>query len=225
MVDSLQRPVSWQLIRQGAEARIYSGEFLGKPVIVKERFQKSYRLPELDRKLTHRRMAQEIRSIARCRKHGIRAPAVYHFDYEHRLLYLENIADGVLVKEYVNQLDGEGDGDGLQKLMDLIGTTLAKMHSVDVVHGDLTTSNMIFDCVKGNLTLIDFGLSHVSSLIEDKAVDLYVLERAFLSTHPRTEEQFRTLLSSYSSSSTSTRAVSKKLDEVRMRGRKRIMVG
>lgn len=37
--------------------------------------------------------------------------------------------------------------------------------------------------------LIDFGLSYVSGLVEDKAVDLYVLERAFASTHPEPENE------------------------------------
>lgn len=204
---------------------MYSGEFLGKPVIVKERFQKSYRVPALDRKLAHRRMAHEARSIARCRRHGIRAPSVYHFDYEHRLLYLERIIEGVLVKEYVEELDRGGDQDCLCRLMNLVGATLASMHGIDVIHGDLTTSNMIFDPANGNLTMIDFGLSHVSSMAEDKAVDLYVLERAFLSTHPHTEGRFQALLDSYSSTSADGNAVIKKLDEVRMRGRKRVMVG
>ena len=31
--------------------------------------------------------------------------------------------------------------------------------------------------------LIDFGLSYNNTLAEDKAVDLYVLERAFTSAH------------------------------------------
>jgi tRNA A-37 threonylcarbamoyl transferase component Bud32 len=43
--------------------------------------------------------------------------------------------------------------------------------------------------------LIDFGLSYMSHLPEDKAVDLYVLERAFLSTHPNTEAMVRPGLS------------------------------
>lgn len=45
--------------------------------------------------------------------------------------------------------------------------------------------------------LIDFGLSYQSTLIEDKAVDLYVLERAFASTHPDSEPMFRTVLTAY----------------------------
>lgn len=35
--------------------------------------------------------------------------------------------------------------------------------------------------------MIDFGLSMISTMIDDKAVDLYVLERAFISTHPGSE--------------------------------------
>lgn len=34
---------------------------------------------------------------------------------------------------------------------------------------------------------IDFGLGYTKPLAEDKAVDLYVLERAFVSTHPNSQ--------------------------------------
>ncbi|CAL1608822.1 unnamed protein product [Knipowitschia caucasica] len=59
-----------ELLKQGAEARLYRTRFLGKPVIVKERFSKRYRHPALDEKLTHRRTVQELRAILRCRKAG-----------------------------------------------------------------------------------------------------------------------------------------------------------
>lgn len=59
-----------ELLKQGSEARVYRAEFLGKPTIVKERFPKRYRHPILDEKLTHRRTAQEVRSVLRCRKAG-----------------------------------------------------------------------------------------------------------------------------------------------------------
>jgi TP53 regulating kinase-like protein len=65
------------------------------------------------------------------------------------------------------------------------------MHDIDVVHGDLTTSNIMVrgDAINGysEVILIDFGLGQMQSVIEDKAVDLYVLERAFISTHPGSE--------------------------------------
>ena len=102
------------------------------------------------------------------------------------------------------------------------------MHQNNIIHGDLTTSNML---LKGpvddlDLVMIDFGLGYVENVAEDKGVDLYVLERALLSTHPRTEKFFEVLLASYTSvCGKSSQEVIRKLDEVRLRGRKRTMVG
>ena len=60
----------YELIRQGAEAKIYSGKFHGKSCIVKERFVKSYRHPDLDREITKERIKNEVRSLVRCRFAG-----------------------------------------------------------------------------------------------------------------------------------------------------------
>ncbi|THH09953.1 hypothetical protein EW145_g1653 [Phellinidium pouzarii] len=112
-----------------------------------------------------------------------------------------------------------------REVMAMIGVELAKMHMADVIHGDLTTSNMMlqkrlrtpYDDNKwtpAELVLIDFGLSYVSSLAEDKAVDLYVLERAFASTHPNSEPLYASVLEAYAEKSEKEwRGVSKKLDE------------
>ncbi|KAG6811220.1 hypothetical protein H0H92_008481 [Tricholoma furcatifolium] len=124
----------------------------------------------------------------------------------------------------------------METLMSLIGIQLAKMHSADVIHGDLTTSNMMLrhpstfhsddHNIPTELVLIDFGLSYVSTLVEDKAVDLYVLERAFSSTHPDSEPLFASVLSAYGQHvGKEWHAISKRLDDVRLRGRKRSMVG
>ena len=166
---------------------------------------------------------QEVRSMARCCKQGIRTPAVYFVDQQRRCIYMEYVQDGILLKEYINQnLSNE---DELKKVMKVVAQTVATMHQVDVIHGDLTTSNMFYHPLGESVTLIDFGLSCVSTLVEDKGVDLYVLERAFLSTHPTTQELFSELLRSYGESGKGCRTVLAKLDEVRMRGRKRTMVG
>jgi len=77
----------------------------------------------------------------------------------------------------------------------------------------------------GEIVLIDFGLASQSSAEEDRAVDLYVLERAFGSTHPRAEGLFSELLVAYGKSFKGGNVVLKKLEEVRMRGRKRSMLG
>ncbi|XP_043108520.1 EKC/KEOPS complex subunit TP53RK [Puntigrus tetrazona] len=219
-----------QLIKQGAEARVYRSTFLGRSVVIKERFPKLYRHPEVDEKLTRRRTTQEVRSILRCRRAGINAPVVYFVDYTTHCIFLEDILHSVSVRDHIVSARASGtDPKRLQTLADEIGSILAQMHDEDVIHGDLTTSNMLL--VSGaedpnvKLVLIDFGLSYISALPEDKGVDLYVLEKAFLSTHPKTETLFERLLKSYSASSKKSSAVIKKLDEVRLRGRKRSMVG
>ena len=113
---------------------------------------------------------------------------------------------------------------------------LARLHTINLVHGDLTTSNILIeqkqqgaaDSFELQLTLIDFGLSYTSDLYEDFGVDLYVLERAFLSTHPNTEWMFTVLLDTYMKNVVDVKKREEtlsKLEEIRMRGRKRVMVG
>ncbi|XP_076831991.1 EKC/KEOPS complex subunit TP53RK [Brachyhypopomus gauderio] len=217
------------MIKQGAEARVYRGTFLGKSVIIKERFPKLYRHPLVDEKLTRRRTTQEVRSILRCRKAGINAPVVYFVDNTTYCIFLEDISGSITVKEHVASAQASGQNiESLCALADKIGQVLAKMHDEDIIHGDLTTSNMLLvkeDAKDVKLVLIDFGLSYISALSEDKGVDMYVLEKAFLSTHPNTEALFDRLLKSYTDSSKKAPGVIKKLDEVRLRGRKRSMVG
>uniref|UniRef100_A0A671PSX3 non-specific serine/threonine protein kinase n=1 Tax=Sinocyclocheilus anshuiensis TaxID=1608454 RepID=A0A671PSX3_9TELE len=195
-----------------------------------KRFPKLYCHPEVDEKLTRRRATQEVRSILRCRRAGINAPVVYFVDYTTHCIFLEDIIHSVSVRDHIASAQAsEQNPQHLQTLADKIGEILAQMHDEDVIHGDLTTSNMLL--VSGaedqnmKLVLIDFGLSYISALPEDKGVDLYVLEKAFLSTHPKTETLFERLLKSYTASSKKSSAVIKKLDEVRLRGRKRSMVG
>ncbi|KAK7529580.1 kinase-like protein [Phyllosticta citribraziliensis] len=160
----------------------------------------------------------------------------------------------------------DGDGDGaldksrvpeLWDLMARVGRAVGRMHAVGVVHGDLTTSNLMLrtpssspsssppssttqnhhhqqspdaaastQVLAGTVTIIDFGLASQTIQDEDKAVDLYVLERAFGSTHPAAEPLFHEVLRAYrDAGGKAATAVLKRLDEVRLRGRKRSMVG
>ena len=90
--------------------------------------------------------------------------------------------EGPSIRTWLEDHTGE---DKVTEVMRWIGWSVGKLHESGVVHGDLTTSNLI---LRGEeVVLIDFGLGSVSSSEEDMAVDLYVLERAFASTHPRSE--------------------------------------
>jgi TP53 regulating kinase-like protein len=114
-----------------------------------------------------------------------------------------------------------------------VGKEVGKLHDMGVCHGDLTTSNLMLsprtneeeDSLRGDIYLIDFGLTTASIQDEDKAVDLYVLERAFAATHPAAEPLFQEVLRAYGESYKGARGVLKRLEGVRMRGRKRSMLG
>ncbi|KAK6185542.1 hypothetical protein SNE40_007750 [Patella caerulea] len=216
------------LIKQGAEGKLYSSEFYGKPCIVKERFTKSYRHPALDKSLTTQRMKAEARALLRCRMSGIECPALYMVDIESRCIIMERVLNSVTVREYTRTLQEKDDAKNLLSLAKQIGEVLGRLHSNNIIHGDLTTSNMLIKGYGENsrIILIDFGLSYFDSVAEDKGVDLYVLERAFLSTHPNTEALFQVILDTYKDNNkTGAEDVMKKLEEIRMRGRKRTMVG
>ncbi|KAF1962162.1 serine/threonine-protein kinase bud32 [Byssothecium circinans] len=150
---------------------------------------------------------------------------------------------------------GEGERGGemyteeeMLGLMRRIGKSVGRLHEIGIAHGDLTTSNIMLQSpdppstdgsaeaegvvtkpsITGEVTLIDFGLaSHIPSHATDEegAVDLYVLERAFAATHPAAEPLFKEVLRAYGESWKGAKGVLKKLEDVRLRGRKRSMLG
>ncbi|KAL6505149.1 hypothetical protein OROGR_024966 [Orobanche gracilis] len=174
---------SMVLIKQGAEARVFESTFIGKRSIIKERFSKKYRHPSLDSKLTLRRLNAEARCMTKARKLGVLTPVLYAVDPLMHALTFEFV-EGSAVKDIFLDLGSKGIVDEqLDDIATQIGDAIAKLHDGGLIHGDLTTSNMLIRSGISQLVLIDFGLSFTSTLPEDKAVDLYVLERALLSMH------------------------------------------
>jgi len=219
------------LVKQGAEAKLHVGSFLGQRVIAKERFPKKYRHPAIDQQLTKKRFKAELKLLVRCKKLGIRTPTIYLADADKSFFIMEYLSEAVTSRDLINEArasEVEADRGRLSKVLKNIGETVAKLHNDGVIHGDLTTSNILVDGgSEDELVLIDFGLGFSEGSAEDKGVDLYVLERAFLSTHPNMEDHFAVLLDSYQSklNKGDKKAVVAKYEEIRMRGRKRTMVG
>lgn len=209
------------LLKQGAEARAYRATYLGLPAVVKERFAKRYRHPSLDARITSRRTVAEARALLRCRQLGVDAPVVYCVDLARSRIVMERV-EGETVKEALLR---PGAVAAAAPLARAIGEAVARLHEAGLVHGDLTTSNMMLRAPGGGLALIDFGLAQQSEAAEDKAVDLYVLERALVSTHPGSGPLFDEALAAYRATSPAAEAAARRLAEVQLRGRKRSMVG
>ncbi|KAK0213739.1 kinase-like domain-containing protein [Armillaria fumosa] len=232
-------------ISQGAEAKVYKASLSSNaaPILLKYRFKKQYRHPSLDANLTRSRVAGEARAILKCLRSGVSVPGIRMVDAAEGILGIEWI-DGHSVRKLLpggveeDEEEGPANSDSLEEygvsadeIMQLIGTEIAKMHIADIIHGDLTTSNMMLrhprrTGLPAQMFLVDFGLAYHSTLTEDKAVDLYVLERAFSSTHPESEPLFALVLQAYEvRMGKEWSAIKRRLDDVRLRGRKRSMVG
>lgn len=181
----------------------------------------------------------------------MRVPAVLGGDWDNGWLVLEFV-EGKTVRavldgwvERVVAAGGDDSKHGEEEILSLmarIGAAVGMLHEIGIVHGDLTTSNLMLrppqnspsgsalpeSDLAGDIVLIDFGLAAQSPRQmqeEDRAVDLYVLERAFAATHPSAEGLFQEVLRSYGESYKGAGKTLKKLEGVRLRGRKRSMLG
>ena len=191
-------------IAKGAEAEIIKeGD-----IVVKNRIKKGYRLPELDEKLRKRRTVNEAKLLREARRAGVLTPQVLEEDKT--TLKLEFI-EGEKVKDVLN-------AKNCKAICEEIGRCVALLHSYDIIHGDLTTSNMI---IKGReIWFIDFGLGFISKRDEDKAIDLYLLREALESTHFLIlEEAWKSVIEAYKSNYQGSNKVIKALSDVEKRGR------
>ncbi|CAG2100896.1 unnamed protein product [Medioppia subpectinata] len=214
----------WSIVFRGAECRLWSGVYNGLHVVKKERFVKNYRITELNTKITKERIRAEVRAIMKVKEKspelGPIMPSILFVDQNNIIMTL--IEDSVNVSQYLS--DGQSD-EVIDSLLVSLGQVIARIHNCGVIHGDLTTSNFMIKPKQNLLIPIDFGLASFSTSAEDRAVDLYVLEKVILSSHP--DIHFDKLLQSYDENIVKTpkNDVLKRLEAVRLRGRKRLLIG
>lgn len=165
-----------ELFAKGAEANLYSGQWMEEEIMIKERIPKSYRIQEIDTHLRKFRTKKEARLLVQAKKYGIRTPFLLNIDLDKASLYLEKIP-GKMIKDVLSSLSSFQ----IKKLCKQIGAKIGLLHAANIIHGDLTTSNMI--TANNELVFIDFGLGKFSDLIEDKGVDLLVLKKSLQTSH------------------------------------------
>lgn len=178
------------LMKIGAEAQLRLTEWMGRKAVEKFRVPKGYRHPALDKKLRTFRIRMEVRLMTEARTLGLRVPIIYDIDVVQNKIVMEYI-EGRQVKEVINS--GAEVGDMCRRIGEIVGT----LHANGIVHGDLTTSNMIAS--NDDLYLIDFSLGRKSSEVEDQGVDLHLLKEAFFSAHSERVELFQEVLHGYRS--------------------------
>jgi len=160
-----------KIIAQGAEAIIT----LDKKIIEKHRLKKSYRIPEIDKKLRVRRTRAEAKIMKKISK-IIPVPEIFESDEQTKKINMEFI-DGKKLSEHLDKFPLVKQ----KKILKQIGESIAKLHKENIIHGDLTTSNMILK--KEKVFFVDFGLAFQNAKYEDKAVDIHLLKQALEAKH------------------------------------------
>lgn len=185
---------------KGAEATLEIDEN-----VVKKREPKKYRNQELDTKIRKKRTETEMKIMKEARKHEVSVPQI------------EQVDDHVLEME---KIEGEQLKDVLKEnleAMEEIGRNTSRLHKADIIHGDLTTRNVMLG---DSLYLIDFGLAFRSQKVEDRAVDIHLLKQVLESSHPEVaEEAWENFLQGYRDKYKKSKEVLERLEEVEKRGR------
>jgi len=159
-----------KLFRKGAESELYIVDWYGQKAILKIRIPKRYRHPSIDLALRKQRTLHEANIMS----------SVKMFDVETPFIYFLNSNSFEIIMEYII-------GNTLKNIFSPkycvnVGEVIAKLHSNNIIHGDITTSNFIVT-PDNRLIMIDFGLSFFSERLEDKAVDIRLFKEILTSVH------------------------------------------
>jgi len=206
---------SQTLLKKGAEASLFLANWHGRKVIVKARFPKRYRPAALDEKIRSYRTAHEPQLMHEAKKAGVPTPTIFLVDMKNAAITMEFV-EGKQLKQVLPHVSRKER----QELCVSVGVLIGKMHKRGVIHGDLTTSNMILSG-EGKIFLVDFGLGEKNTEVEARGVDLHLMKRALQSTHYKfAEECFKHVLKGYSEVlGEDAGKVFEKIREIERRGR------
>ena len=189
-----------QMIHQGAEATVFSGYWMGEKAIFKKRNHRSYRHPDLDRRLTRQRISVEVRVLRKLHSTTVSSPSLFDVDIDEGWIILSEV-EGVTL--YESLLNGESNIEHIKKF----GGLIRQLHELGISHGDLTTHNVMIND-DGELTLIDFGLSKISPEIEHLGLDLQVLHECLNASHYEENGAIESMIDGYLSNSSDDTAPS-----------------
>ncbi len=165
------------LIKKGAEADLYSDLWHGLKVVRKVRNAKAYRINQLDFEIRRSRTGREAQIIHDAKLAGVPTPFIYMVDIEATTIVMQYL-EGPRVREVLDSLSKSHR----RSICERIGILIGKLHNNGIIHGDLTTSNLI-TIGNSNIFLIDFGLAEYSKELEKRGVDLLLMRRSLNATH------------------------------------------
>lgn len=213
-----------KLFHTGSESHI----FLHENLIFKYRVPKKYRIPILDEKIRLKRTEKEKKIIKKLKSSGVNCPEIFEFLPEYKKILENEIKkDEKIIKSTIimNFINGKTLNEILnskfdQKILEKFGQLVQKIHSSGIIHGDLTPANIILK--ENDLFVIDFGLSFFSNKLEDRAVDIRLIEKTLFSLFSIDKIKFDLFLEKYTEkmNEEEKQIFLDRLESVRARGRK-----
>ena len=203
-----------KLIYRGAEADVFSDAWAGEKAIFKFRKPLPYRHPELDAEIRAQRTIHEAEILHDAKLAGVGTPFLYYVSQRESLIVMQEI-EGARLKSFLGS-----PGADWARASTEFGMAVGRLHLGGIMHGDLTTSNVLVD--DGGVHLIDFGLATHSIKVEDHAVDLRLIKETLIGAH---SEIAAGVMSSFVKGYTRevggarARTVGRKLLEIERRGR------
>ena len=215
-MDTIDKTPQAKLLKKGAEASLFLTQWHSRKAVIKVRIPKRYRPSELDLQIRSYRTVHEPQLMHEAKAAGVPTPLIYMINVPQATIIMEYI-EGQQVKQLLNKLEKPDR----HAVCVQIGESAAYLHRSGLIHGDLTTSNMI-QSTDGRIYFIDFGLGEKNIELEAQGVDMHLLKRALQSTHFMFwEECYQAVLCGY----TSVRGVElaekvyEKIREIERRGR------
>ena len=200
---------------RGAESKLFLKKWFNIQALHKVRFPKSYRIKELDFQFRKSRTIHEAKLLAKAKEAGVRTPIIFEIDILNTTLVLEYL-DGEILKTLLPKISKKE----IQEICEQLGEDIGKLHNAGIIHGDLTTSNIIKNPNEKQLAFVDFGLGYISDRLEDFGIDLFLLERAFRNTHSTIfTTAWKMVIKGYRKTSTNSKDIENKLLEISSRGR------
>jgi TP53 regulating kinase-like protein len=204
------------LLKKGAEASLFLADWHGRRVVIKTRLPKKYRPEKLDVTIRTYRTVHEPQLMSEAKKAGVPTPMIFLVDVKNATIVMEHV-DGKQVKQLLASLSTKER----ENVCVLVGELIGKLHRHGVIHGDLTTSNMILN-TEGKIFFVDFGLGEKNAELETQGVDLHLMKRALQSTHYQfAEECFEAITKGYAAilGESEAKDVLAKVKEIERRGR------
>jgi TP53 regulating kinase-like protein len=205
-----------ELLKKGAEASLYLALWHGRKAVLKRRLPKRYRPRNMDRQIRTYRTIHEPQLMHEAKMAGVPTPSIF----------LVNVKETTIVMEYVEgkqikQLLGHVSNHERRRLCSKIGELIGRLHKHGIIHGDLTTSNMILN-QDDSIFFVDFGLGEKNAELEARGVDLHLVKRALESAHFQFAEKcFAAVVEGYGSvlKDGTLQDVLEKVKEIERRGR------